>query len=98
MKLATPYLTEGYTPETAAQIGKTHIGMASWAGSGPFGARCGECRHYGAWNPTRDAAGNVVKTELQRGRCDMFWRLVGKPGAVARSDAEACRHFERGEV
>jgi hypothetical protein len=97
MKLATPYLTEGYAPETAAQIRKTHIGMASWAGSRPFGVRCGECRHYGAWKP-RDAAGNLVKTELQRGRCDMFRRLVGKLGAVVPSDAEACRHFERGEA
>jgi hypothetical protein len=89
------HLTEGYTPEAAAQIKKTHVGMASWAAVGPFGATCRECKHYGTWKQTRDAAGNVVKTTFLRGRCDMFRQLVGKIGAVVPASAEACRHFVR---
>jgi hypothetical protein len=96
MKLAkSQHLTEGYTPEVALQIKKSHVGMASWAATGPFGATCRECKHYGTWKQTRDAAGNAVKTTFLSGRCDMFRQLVGKIGAAVPSSAEACRHFVR---
>jgi hypothetical protein len=93
MKLAVSQFLTEYTPEVAQRIRQTHVGMASWACTGPFGATCGECKHYGCWKQIRDASGDTVKTEFQRGRCEMFRQLTGKLGAVVPSDADACKHF-----
>jgi hypothetical protein len=98
MKLAASnHLTEGYSPEVTSQIRKTHVGMASWAATGPFGATCRECRHYGCWKQIRNARGEVVKTAFQPCRCGMFQQLTGQLGAKIPPHAEACRHFARRE-
>jgi hypothetical protein len=91
------HLTQGYPDQVASQMRKTHTGMASWAAAGPFGATCGECKHYGCWKQTRDANGKVVKTTFLSSRCAMFRQLTGKIGPAVPADAEACRHFKREE-
>jgi hypothetical protein len=94
MKLATSaHLTQGFSDTRAAQIRKTHVGMASWAAEGPFGRTCGECEHYGCWKQVCDVNGNVVKTVFHSSRCAMFRRLTGKLGAAVPANAEACRLF-----
>jgi hypothetical protein len=99
MKLpAGNHLTQGYSDEVAFQIRRTHIGMASWAATGPFGRTCGECKHYGCWKQVRDASGELVKTAFQSSRCAMFRQLTGKVGAAVPSSAEACRHFAPAET
>src|SRR5262245_56405180 len=98
MKLTpTNHLTDGYAPEVASQIRKTHAGMASWAATGPFGATCRECQHHGCWKQVRNACGDVVKTVFQPNRCGMFQQLTGKLGAKVPPHAEACRYFVRRE-
>jgi ribosomal protein L40E len=98
MKLsASSHLTQGYSPEVASQIRKTHVGMASWAATGPFGATCRECQHYGCWKQTRNACGDVVKTVFHACCCGMFKQLTGQLGARIPPQAEACRHFVRRE-
>ena len=99
MKLApTSHLTQGYSDQAASQIRKTHVGMASWAATGPFGATCAECKHYGCWKQIRNAKGETVKTVFQPGRCAMFHQLTGQFGASVPPDAEACRRFVRKET
>lgn len=96
MKLAPAnFLTQGYGDEVAARIKKTHVGMASWADAGPFGAKCAECRHYGTWKQVRNARGETVKTGFLPGRCEMFRQLTGEIGARVPPSASACRYFTR---
>jgi len=98
MKLpASGHLTQGYSDVVEAQIRKTHVGMASWAATGPFGATCNECGHYGCWRQVRNAKGETVKTLFQSDRCAMFLQLTGKLGARVPASAEACRYFARKE-
>jgi hypothetical protein len=59
---ASVHLTDGYSAEAVQRIRGTHVGMASWAHEGPFGATCGDCKHYGCWKQIRDAEDRVVKT------------------------------------
>ena len=96
MKLpASNHLTDGYPETVATQIRKTHVGQASWAATGPFGATCGECKHYGCWKQIRNAQGETVNTVFQPRRCGMFKTLTGKIGTAVPSNAGACRHFVR---
>jgi hypothetical protein len=93
MKLTGPYFIDSHAPEMAEQIRRTHVGQASWAGTGPPGETCATCKFYGCWKQVRDAAGNVTKTAFLAGRCDMFRKLVGKIGPAVPSNAPACRYF-----
>ena len=61
----------------------THAGQAHFAGSGPDGAACGQCRHF-----VRSKPGSST------GRCAMFRRLAGKNGPIFPQHALPCRHFE----
>jgi hypothetical protein len=61
MKLTGPYFIDSHAPEMAEQIRRTHVGQASWAGTGPPGETCVTCKFYGCWKQVRDAAGNVTR-------------------------------------
>ena len=89
------HLTQGYAPELAAQIRQSRPGMAHFAATGPFGATCGECLHFGSWKQIRGAAGNVVNTTRVKGGCAKFLALTGKHGPALPPNTPACRYFER---
>jgi hypothetical protein len=90
----TPHLTGGCEPELRGQINKTYPGMAHWAGSGPFGATCGECAHLGYWRQYRNERGEIVRTAHSAG-CARFHQLTHGHGPAVPPQAEACRHCER---
>jgi hypothetical protein len=88
----TPYLTT-VDASLDQRVRDTHVGMASWAGSGPANATCGDCKHYGYWRRIRNAAGDVVSTEKASGCCAEFHRLSGRHGPRVPRDALACAYF-----
>ena len=93
MKTAS-HFTAGYSPELTRQITRSREGQAHFAGTGPFGATCGECVHLGYWRQRRNRSGDVVKS-VRVGGCEQFYKLTGKHGPVVPSGTEACRYFER---
>jgi hypothetical protein len=91
-----PFLTTGHLPELAKQIQRSREGKAHFAGTGLFGATCGECAYLGYWRQRRNGNGEIVKTE-RVGGCEKFHQLTGKHGAAVPPATAACRHFERRE-
>src|SRR6478672_5354061 len=91
-----PFLTTGHEPELAQQIQRTREGQAHFAGTGPFGATCGECEHLGYWRQRRSRSGEIIKTE-RVGGCAQTFKLTGKQGAVIPPATSACRYFARRE-
>jgi len=92
----TSHLTAGYAPELARQINRSREGQAHFAGTGPFGATCGECVYLGYWRQRRNRSGDVAKTE-RTGGCEKFHQLTGKHGPVVPPGTDACRYFQRRE-
>ena len=41
--------------EFEGRVRKTRVGMAHFAGSGPFAATCGECMSWNYWRQIRNA-------------------------------------------
>jgi hypothetical protein len=91
--LPPPPPAPAVAPSTlAAQIRATPAGMATWAGTGPSGRTCGQCRHFN-------------ETAPRQGWCAEFARLMKggghwRPGAQAEKVAPrfsaltaACRRF-----
>jgi hypothetical protein len=59
-------------------------GMAGPAGTGPRGARCGQCVHFG-----------FVTNDSRWGRCREYTRLNEQIGPAVPCDASACVFFKR---
>ena len=72
-------------PELEQQVRCTPAGMAHWSGTGPIGATCKQCAHYG------DIASDDGRT--RRNRCAKYRALTGSIGGVVPGDTPACRHF-----
>jgi hypothetical protein len=89
------HLTDGYAQELAAAIRATKPGQAHWADSGPFGATCGDCVHYGYRRRKYNHAGDIVKTTLRPNACGKFQSLTGKHGPDFSEATPACKYFER---
>jgi hypothetical protein len=93
-------LTEGYDAATDKMIHQTYPGQASWAGGGPPGKICNDCKHYGGYMPT----GGRSRSGPQRGqlrygncrtRCMKFYQLMGKISTkTVPPSALACHYFE----
>jgi hypothetical protein len=78
------YLTST-NPVLEQQVRCTPAGMAHWSGTGPVGATCKQCAHYG------DIAGDDGRS--RRNRCWKYHALTGNIGDVVPSDTASCRHF-----
>lgn len=68
-------------------------GMAHFAGTGPRGLTCRECRHWHhesfAYYARTGKWGGLIKPAL----CAKYKALTGKQGAAVPNDAASCRHF-----
>jgi hypothetical protein len=64
------------------------LGADSWAGTGPDGATCAMCEHYG--RPRGSAAATYKAFP-----CEAFRRATGRPGAPVRPSTLACNRFVR---
>lgn len=85
--LGTPHLTQA-TVEQA----QTAPGMAHWAGSGPPGNACKQCRFKDYWAQQRNRHG-LGKDAKSRG-CKKFFDLTGVHGPAIRDNLPACKYFE----
>lgn len=75
-------------------------GMAFFAGTGPFAAKCGECVHRGYRRRSANGhydpnTGETHHRIYHVGGCAMFHKLSGHHGPPIEKDWEACKYFER---
>lgn len=69
---------------------QTHDGMASWAGKGPIGKTCFECKYFAAERKTKPK-------KYQKFSCVKFCEMVKKSkGPTFPGDTLSCRYFEDG--
>lgn len=74
-------------PVLDARIAATPAGMAHWAGTGPEGAICAQCRRWAEFRVERPP-------QSKRARCGKFAGLMGKMGRGVDGRTPACRLFE----
>lgn len=88
----TLHLTEP-NPQLAAAQRKTPHGMAHWAGTGPQGATCRGCKHWGF-------SGYLAATGLLKdSHCDKYTRMMnGEAGGRLAHYQSACKYFEPVEI
>lgn len=75
-------------------------GMAFFAGTGPAGKVCADCKFRGL---VRESQKGVYNERLQQfiyrsyrtTQCVMFKRLAGEYGAAVGRDYPACKYFEQ---
>lgn len=87
-KTMDSHLTEP-NPALAEQVRRTPDGMAHWAGTGPDGATCAKCEHYGYFY--EDRAG---QSRRKPSACALYARRMQKHGGNIPSDTDACKWFE----
>ena len=85
-KKIPPKLTMMHAPEIERAFKATVPGQAHFAGTGPAGAMCHGCEHWGA-------GGTRPLTMWQKARCAQFKVLTGKAGAPVPGRSSPCRHF-----
>ena len=78
-------------------VGRTHLGQAHLAGTGPEGATCGQCCHWYSvdskgrpFHPYRSMADGVMHLEPARCR----YPIANKANRRVPPTALACRFFE----
>jgi hypothetical protein len=75
-------------------------GMAHFAGTGPDGKTCGDCKFRGYYRQRQQPAWDaclqreVVKTYRHSG-CEKFKRLAGHHGPAVDADNKSCKYFEQ---
>jgi hypothetical protein len=77
------------------QVANSVPGMAHWAGTGPTGWTCRECKHWtGCGDPNGYRSGRgITGGELVPRACAEFRRLTGKIGPRVPHWVASCRHF-----
>ena len=78
------HLTSLFPPEVECAWLETPPGMAHWAASGPQGARCMECSHFGL----------KTGSKLESAVCHKYTELMRRKGKKVPKWTPACRHFE----
>jgi hypothetical protein len=74
-------------------------GMAFFAGTGPFGTKCGDCCHRGykrlsskeSFDPTTN---EWVRRSYRVTKYAMFKSMTGKHGADIDKDYPSCKYYE----
>lgn len=69
---------------------ETPSGMAHWAGTGPEGAKCGDCIEY-----RYDIVDNKGRN-TKRNSCFLYYRKMGKHGSILPPQQSACKYFNDG--
>ena len=76
------------------QAAKTPVGMAFWAGTGPKGKTCRECRFY-TFNGYKSARGNKGG-QLKNSPCQKFIALTnGVDTNRIPYDTSSCKYFDQ---
>lgn len=85
--LGSPHLTH------SKQEMQTHRGMAFFAGTGPLGKKCGDCKFRG-YQRERSTTANGNSVFYRSGGCAKFKHLSGKHGPEINGSWSACKYFE----
>lgn len=74
----------------------TPAGMAHWAGTGPLGTTCRECRYWAATGKWTTEAGPAGGGNPLPSRCRRYKQLgmVKVSGPPLPHDTPSCKHFE----
>lgn len=77
-------------------------GMAFFAGSGPDGKTCGDCKYRGLTRQSQKSkwsqmAQQFIHRTYRTKQCSMFKRLAGVHGSAVKADYAACKYFETKE-
>jgi hypothetical protein len=77
-------------------------GMAFFAGTGPYGKTCGDCKFRGLTRQSQKATYNESRQEFvhksyRTTQCVMFKKLAGIHGTPVKADYPACKYFETKE-
>ena len=78
------HLTSIFDPEVERGRRETPPGMAHWAGSGPVGAKCTDCRHL-------DLAKD---SKIEKARCLKYALLMRRLGKKFSKRTAACKYFD----
>ena len=91
-----PFMTPAYGEARERQIDRTVPGMAFFAGTGPPGKTCGDCRLLGyhrkcvRYNEHNEPVEGTRFTSA----CAKFRQLSGKDGPIVSKRTDACKYFE----
>lgn len=85
--------------EGVADTDQALPGMAFFAGTGPEGKTCGNCKHRGVIRQSQKAvyseqAKDFVHKSYRTTQCAMFKKLAGMHGSAVKKDYPACKYFE----
>lgn len=74
------------------RVARTQVGMAFWAGTGPQGKTCRECKSYGfnGYTSSKSVNGGTLKN----GPCERYVSQMGKSYRVPY-DTPSCKYFEQ---
>ncbi len=72
-------------------VKNTPSGMAYWAGTGPPGRTCRECRHFGQ---KKGDIGYNTHGLLKNAKCAQYLSLSLRDGRAIPHDSKACKFFE----
>ena len=86
-------LTEMFDKESERGFARTPEGMAHWAGSGPKGKSCRECKHY--TNEGRYSQNGKFPGYLKPGRCRKYATFMRRRGPKFPVRTASCKHFEQ---
>src|SRR5262249_14841299 len=75
------HLTQVYDDKIVESFAASCEGMAHFAGTGPAGSRCVNCRHWGRGTSGRNRP------------CEKFIALTGIASKLVPETARACRYF-----
>ena len=80
-----PETTNPYPEQMARQIKMSHEGMAHWAGTGPAGKMCSDCRYM-----------KIASEKSKKGTCEKFRVMMGLArGKYFPVSTAACRFYEQ---
>jgi hypothetical protein len=74
-------------------------GMAFFAGTGPYGKTCGDCKFRGLIRESKKVTYNerlqqFVHRSYRTTQCVMFKKLSGVHGSSVKGDYPSCKYFE----
>jgi hypothetical protein len=75
----------------------TAPGMAFFAGTGPIGKTCGDCKFKGYWRRVVKKSGEFSKAANSAG-CAKFHAMTRTHGPAISKYLRACKYFEPGEA
>lgn len=75
-------------------------GMAFFAGTGPEGKTCGDCKHRGYYRQSQRPTWNEARQEevyrsYRVTSCAVFKKMAGHHGTPVEKDCKACKYFEQ---